>query len=360
MTIERHSRARQIELGKSVVSRRKIYLDARFWIIMRDTALGIRTEAAARKLLHHLRRGVASGRLVCPLSASMFIELMKQRYSPDRRIGTTQLIDQLSLGVSIMPQQMVLGTEIHSFLLRAKGGVELHPMQELVWTKAAYALGDFYPSLKQLPPEQELSIQKAFFDCLWDRSLTDIVTTIGDSAFSPERFAELSRDTNEKNAQHKDELRSFAQTYDIELRGAIELAGEVAADMIQHLCESDAGHPLSPTPEERASSVNMCRNLLYHSFKKPGTKDALRTLHISASIHAAMRWNKDRKFEPNDYYDFEHAAAALSYCDAFLAEGPLHKLVTQPQINLEAINRCRVFSDVQAAADHVRGLCSTP
>jgi hypothetical protein len=55
----------------------------------------------------------------------------------------------------------------------------------------------------------------------------------------------------------------------------------------------------------------MCRNLLYHAFKKPETRDALRTIHVTASIHAGMRWDKDRKFKPNDYYDFEHATAAL-------------------------------------------------
>lgn len=86
MSIERHSRARQIELGQSLEGRHKIYLDMRFWIIARDTALGVRTEPEARKLLHHLRRGVASGRLVCPISASMFLELMKQPYSPGRRM----------------------------------------------------------------------------------------------------------------------------------------------------------------------------------------------------------------------------------------------------------------------------------
>ena len=59
MSIERHSRARQIELGQSLEGRRKIYLDMRFWIIARDTGLGVRTERAARKLLHYLRRGVA-------------------------------------------------------------------------------------------------------------------------------------------------------------------------------------------------------------------------------------------------------------------------------------------------------------
>jgi hypothetical protein len=71
-----------------------------------------------------------------------------------------------------------------------------------------------------------------------------------------------------------------------------------------------------------------------------------------------MRWDKDRKFKPNDYYDFEHATAALAYCDAFLTEGPLHDLVTRPQLNLEAVNGCRVFSDIEAAADYIRSLSS--
>ncbi|MGG5543681.1 hypothetical protein P4G95_02715 [Burkholderia vietnamiensis] len=358
MTIEQHIRTRQIELARSIAPRRKIYLDARFWIIVRDTALGVCTEPAARELLHHLRRGVVGGCLICPISAGIFLELMKQPYSPGRRIGTAQLIDELSLGVSMVAPPIVMGTEIYSFLLKAAGDVDLHPMQELIWTKAAYVLGETYPVLAHLPPDEELIIQKAFCNRLWDCSLGDMVKTIGDNASPRDGFTELSRYTNEKNAHHKDELRSFAHTYDIELRGIIELAGEIAADVIHQLAEKEAGCQLSPTPDERAASVNMCRNLLYHAFKKHETKDALRSLHIGASIHATMRWDKTRKFKPNDYYDFEHATAALSYCDAFLTEGPLHTLVTRPQVNLEAVNDCRVFSDVQAAADHVGQLSS--
>jgi hypothetical protein len=358
MSIERHSRARQIELGRSLKGRPKVYLDMRFWIIVRDTALGVRTEPAARKLLHHLRRGVASGRLVCPISASMFLELMKQPYSPGRRIGTAQLIDELSLGTSMISSRIVMGTEIHSFLLHAKGDTELYSMQELIWTKVAYVLGDTYPSLAELSPTEELAIQKSFFDHLWDYSLSDMVKTMGDNIPPSDGFAELSRETNEKNAQHRDELHNFDQTYDTELRGVIEVAGDIAADVIHHLAEEEAGCELTPTPEERTNSVNVCRNLLYHAFQRPQTKDALRCLHIGASIHAAMRWGKNRKFKPNDYYDFEHATAALGYCDAFLTEGPLHDLVTRPQVNLEAVNGCRVFSDVEAAADYVRQLSS--
>ena len=286
----------------------------------------------------------------------MFLELMKQPYSLGRRIGTAQLIDELSLGISMIPLRLVMNTEIHSFLLQAKGGSELHPMQVLIWTKVSYALGDMYPSLTDLPQAEKLAIQKAFFDYLWDHSLSEMVKTMGGNMPPCDGFAELSRETNEKNAEHRDELRSFAQTYDTELRGIIEVAGDVAADVIHELGEKESGRELSATPEERANSVNMCRNLLYHAFKKPQTRDTLRCLHIGASIHAAMRWDKDRKFKPNDYYDFEHATAALGYCDAFLTEGPLHHLVTRPQVNLEAVNGCRVFSDVEAATDYVREL----
>jgi hypothetical protein len=359
MTIERHSRARQIELGKSIASRCKIYLDARFWIIVRDTALGVLTEPAARKLLHHLRHGVAGGRLVCPISSSMFLELMKQPYSSGRRIVTAEIIDELSLGVSMIPPQIIMGTEIHTFLLEAQGGAELHPIQELIWTKVAYVLGDTYPSLAQLPAAKELAIQKTFFDYLWGHSLSEMVKTISDKFSNGDGFVKLSRLTNEKNAQYKGELRSFAQTYDIELRGIIEVAGDMAADIVHGLAEKEAGCQLPSTSAERAASINACRNLLYHALKQPKTKDALRSLHIGASIHAAMRWDKKRQFKPNDYYDFEHATAALSYCDAFLTDGPLHDLVTRPQIKLSAVNGCHVFSDVSAAAEHIKELSSS-
>jgi hypothetical protein len=359
MSIEQHGRARRIELGQLILQRKKVYLDACFWIMLRDAALGICTKPATHELLHHLRAGVTSGRIVCPISAAMFIELFKQPYSLDRRIGTAQLIDELSLGVSIVSPRIVMEMEIYSFLLKAKGDIELYPMQKLIWTKIAYVLDDVYPSLTQISPEENLVIQKLFYDHLWNFSLSAIVKTIGNNSPVDDHFARLSRETNEGNALHKDELQSFAQTYDIELRGIIELAGDAVTDIIHHLAEKDAGHSLSPTPQERAETINMSRNLLYFAFKKQNTKDALRWIHTSASIHAAMRWNKTRQFKSNDYYDFEHAVAALSYCDAFLTERSLHHLVTSPQINLGAINNCCVFSNVKTAVGYIGKLVSS-
>lgn len=320
--------------------------------------LGIRTEPVERELLNILRRGVASGRLVCPISVSTFLELMKQR-DLSTRIGTAQIIDELSLGTAMVPPQVVLGTEVCSFLLRARGNVDLYPMQELIWTKVAYVFGNLYPSPAQLSRADWSALQEAFFDYLWDSSLVDMLKTMGDSVPHPERFVNLTQEINKKNVQYKDELVSFAETYDIELRGVIEIAGRSAADIIHRLAEKEVGHRLSLAPEEYNECAKKCCNFLYCAFNKAGTKDTLRSLHIGASIHAAVRWDKGRKFKQNDYYDFDHAIAALGYCDAFLTERSLHHLVTQPQTNLQQLNGCRVFSDFQAAFDHLRQISSS-
>lgn len=356
MTAERHARDRKIELGRSLLDRRKIYLDARFWILLRDTVAGLRTGSAERKLLHHLRRGVRSGRLVCPISTDMLMELEKQPKTPGRREATAELIDELSLGVSAIDPQLLLGTEVHRFLLAAKGGVDLHTMQELIWTKVAYALGDVHPVLAGVDEDTQARMQCDFYDHLWDKPVAEIARAMGDDLQERRDFKVLTAETNENNRKHRDELRSFEGAYDIELRGVVEIAGEVAADVITQLASREAGRELKLMSEERAQSVNMCRNLLYHAIKKPENRAALRTIHIGASIHAGMRWDKARKFKPNDWHDFGHARVALGYCDAFLTEKPLHHLVTRPQLDLETVNGCRVASSVEDALAIVRSL----
>jgi hypothetical protein len=354
VTIERHSRMRQIELGQRLASRRKVYLDACFWIMVRDAALGIRTGASERKILHFLRRGVRAGTIVCPISASMFMELMKQPFTPERRIATARLIDELSLGVSIMAEHMVMGTEISAFLHAAQEDVSLPPLQELVWTKVSYVLGDIYPALDLLSPDEELEMQKKFFDHLWDQSLSSMIETIGNAPVPGDHFQALSKDTNVQTQIYRDELKSYEGTYDIELRGVIEVVGDVAADIIGDMAAKATGQRLVPTPEERAETVKMCRNLLYHAMKQRKHRAVLRTLHVGVSLHSGMRWDKERKFKPNDYYDFQHATTALSYCDYFLTDGPLHILITQPQLDLERVNGCKVLSDPAEAAEAMR------
>jgi hypothetical protein len=39
------------------------------------------------------------------------------------------------------------------------------------------------------------------------------------------------------------------------------------------------------------------------------------TIRIPSTLHAAVRWDKQQKYQK---HDFQHAIAALPYCDYFL------------------------------------------
>jgi hypothetical protein len=354
MSIDKYTRERQIQLGREIASRKKIYLDTRYWIIARDAELGIRTDAASRKLLHFLRRGVADGSLICPISASVLMEVLRQPFSTDRRIATARLIDELSLAVSLLDPERLLATEICRFFLTSVGGSELYEMQELIWTKTANSFGESHPSHAALSAQDNLNLQKLFFDEMWKCSLSEMVAMLGDTAVGPEdRFADLSVETTEQSHLHAHEIKSFEEAYDTELRGGISASGPLAARVINDLEARHAGNLASrsePSPEE----VNRAKNALYHAFSLPGATHQLRTLHVLTSLHASVRWDKNRKFRPNDFLDFQHAAAAVSYCDAFLTEKPLAVMLNAPRLDMKAINGCVVIHHLPAAVEYLR------
>jgi hypothetical protein len=356
--IERHSKAKSIVLGEDIANRRKVYLDIRFWIFARDAMLDVSTNTASRKLLHYLRRGIANNSFLCPISASTFLEMMKQPLTLDRRIATAKLIDELSLGVTIKPPHIVIGTEIRRWLLLLKGVQNIHSMQELIWTKVSYVLGDAYPNWPglALSSAQEFELQRSVFDLMWDMPLTKVVETTGTSELSSNDYSELSAETNKQNKVWAHELTSLKVAYDIEIRGGIEAVSEVAAQSLMEVVAEADGWPMSSSAADKSARENGVRNLLYEGFTKGDAKDHIRSLHVDASIHAAMRRDKQRQFEPNDYYDIQHATAALSYFDALFTEKRLRDLVSRADLGLEAVNGCQAFSDVGQATEYLKSI----
>ncbi len=355
MTLERYVRAKQVELARGLHRRAKIYLDVNFWIVLRETAVGKRTGAAERKLLHLLRRGVARGRLVCPISDSFFMELLKQPFREDRRIGTARLVDELSLGVTITNSRLRTGTEICSFLWGAQPGVILHPMQDLVWTKLIYVLGESHPFSSALSPERLLDLQKAFVDRAWSSTLTEMVLSIGDQR-GPDPFARLCVETNLMRDQHADEITDFNHAYEIEIRGAISASGELAAEAVCGWAERNGVPPPARGTAEWVQVKGMAMNLLVAAFANDEAKKLMRTLHIEACLHASLRCDKPRRFKANDVYDYHHATAAIGYCDFFFTEAPLCSLANREQLGLGSLNGCRIIAEIDEAVDLVRGL----
>lgn len=352
LELDRYVKQKQVALGRSLAPRKKIYLDLNFWIRLREAADGTKGDPVCLELLSVLREGVADGRLVCPISEAVFLELMKQKREEGRRRATALLIDELSLGVTLMRSDARIGTEVHSFLLTALGkGADLHPMQDLVWTSVAYICGETHPTFPWLDATTELSLQKSFADHMWTASLADMLARGGDRDEPEEPFSALSQETNAERDKYAHEIVSFSGAYKIELAGGLDAAGAILADVMCAHAEKHGHAPPLPGSAAWLETRDRMQKLVFHSLARKKDKlHLLRTLHISTALHAALRMDKPRRFKPNDFLDFQHATSALAYCDYFFTEGPLRELVSQRNLGFSVFG-CRVVSNpVEALA----------
>ncbi len=166
MSLEQQVREKRIQLGIEVASKYRIYLDLRFWIPLRDVELGRNINQDLIQLLCRIKFLVDDGLAICPISETVFVELMKQS-DHETRFATTKLIDRLSLSVTLIVNPERSNQELCNAIYSLAGAENLIPIHELVWTKLSYILGENHPHQMLCEPSEELVIQKSFFDHMW-------------------------------------------------------------------------------------------------------------------------------------------------------------------------------------------------
>jgi hypothetical protein len=348
VSLGEHVRRRQRELGDSLQSRRVIYLDQKFWIILRGAATGERSAPDDIALLALLKKEVASGTAFCPISESTFAELLKQKDAATR-LATAQLIDELSLGISLVPFDERIELELEDFIHSKGEKRDLVPIRRLVWSKLSYVFGHVHPTDTGFDRATELALQKAFFDHMWTLSLSEIVRTLGGAMPPDIAFDRLAGRLNAGNAEHAHELKSFPKTYAIELKGVLKLIAPSGAGIVSDMAERAYGLSMPREGIEWFDLVQKWEIFLFGALEQDEGKNILRTLHINTCLYAAVRWNKAQQLEANDFHDFHHACAALGYCDVFLTERSLKAMVTANHIALDVFYGCRVASNVKEA-----------
>lgn len=339
------------ELGKSVSQRARVYLDTKYWVILRDVVLNRSNVLEAPSLLEALRKGVKSKQIICPLSESTFLELMKQN-DPATRLASASLVDELSEGVCLRPTMERANLEMQHFLSASLGKGNLPPLETLVWSKVSYALGVTHPSNSIFPPEVMQAVQKAFFDQMWELSMTSMESLLAGSQPPSDNFEGAVERINTESARYAPDLRSFKDAYRAEVRGYMGLFMRHARQLIEELKPA----PTTPTSEQAIEFERMLLNLFAAAIEKPDIPKTLRTFHIGASCHAAVRWDKKRKLEANDLYDFHHAEAAMAYCDAFLTEKSLKTMLSQKHLGLLETFKCQPLAGCQEALTWVTGV----
>jgi hypothetical protein len=139
-------------------------------------------ENGAKELLAQLKRAVREGAPICPISESVLLKLLKQD-DLETRQATADLVDSLSCGVTLVHSDQRVAQEIVGVFTKFSEPEQYHEPHELVWTKLGYTLGVLHPVIPQVPDEQKVLLQKAFFDTVWEIPLTELLSQVQGAYF---------------------------------------------------------------------------------------------------------------------------------------------------------------------------------
>ncbi len=352
--LDAYVKARRLALGKAIAGRHKVYLDTKYWVLLRDEKLGRLVDRDVSKLAVLLHRGVQPEQLICPISADILSEILKQT-DPATLACAVEVIDALSNGISLLAPEERRRMELLYFLRKnLPGNSDCYSPDIFVWTKLAYVFGFITPSNALLSAKEGITIQKAFFDHMWGMSLAEIISTIGIQAIRKmPRMPDVSAKLNTGKVAHMDENRSMDAMIQSEIAGVLDAIKPDIQEMLEYLYKSLAEN--ISTEEEILSSkgLHQFANLIYHGFRLKRFSTELPCVRIPATIHAAIRWDKTRKYWSTDPHDLHHAEAALPYFDMFLTERSLRSLLTRSDLRLDSLYNCTVVSHPNNAVTEI-------
>jgi hypothetical protein len=327
---QQHRRMRSDELWAMIAPRRRIYLDTRYWVFLRDAAMGRARQAIHNDLLAALQSFVESGRGICPLSESVVFELHKQT-DPTTRLATARVMDSLSRGVTVQNSVDRLRTELVRFFYQVIVDQRLpKPPVEHIWMKVGHFLGSPAPVFDGIDSSEQLAISKTIFDSLWSVTLEELVA---DSEWieSDQGFQDDALRMTERSRAHASEITSFEELYLAEVAGFVDTHHAAIEGAVREL--ATALGTRGPDPD----SGRLWRNTVYNLVRLNKVGTGLPTLQIVSGIHAATRWQRERPFKAADFYDMYHAAAALPYCDLFFTEAFMGTILKNPPLSLGAL-----------------------
>jgi len=334
ISYEEYRHQKELDCGDTVLARKSVYLDTRFWIHLRDADLGKPVPPIYGQLLSELRRGVVEGRLVCPFAADILAEVYKQS---DRttRLATARLIDELSLNIALQSEPERLATELlHGIQSIRPNAPPQEPLRKIVWTRPSFVVGHMTPVSTAFEPATELAIQKSFLDSISRLGFYHQVLGMDDALRHPKQFGQMWEDLAERlnklNTENSKETKPRKQIETEEFSGAMEAYLPALGNVIRRIFITDFKELTNKQTEvEFEKAAYRIAGMLCEAFRLGRLGSNFPTFTIRAGLATAIRWDRKRKYKSNDFHDFGHAAAALPYFDIFATERSLrHLLVT--------------------------------
>ncbi len=355
--IWRYLEQRFVSLGCRALSRKRIYLDTNFWVMLRDHKSGRQVRIDVEDLLCSLREVVLSGAGFCTFSGHTLSELMKHKDASIRRL-TAGLMDELSCGICLSNQDRLFNNEIISFI-----GSLLAPsmsrwsLSHLAWAKPFFLMTDYQPPSFGLSSDADLELQKGFVEHVWSMSMAQLLEKIDSCR---EAYPQLdwpksaAASINSEVRKYDHENETLHEFYLSELNGYLEWA---EPRFVERYCEFVSRYQVGVMPESH-EQLNVCGKVLHLTAMGIARNKQLSNLmpgtHARSMLHAMIRFDRRRKFKANDLMDIEHAEVALPHCAFFFTDKPNAHLIRSAKLDVEL--RCVVCSSPEEASKSIKNL----
>ena len=321
---------RRINFGYDVMKKFRVYLDTKFWVYLRDAHLGSPANPSHSELYRVLLDRVVQGSLVCPIEQHVFLEAYKQG-NIEKRLAVTRVIDQLSQGATLLSQPNRMFMEVREFVQASLSGPQFpEAPAHKMWTRVAYILGHGGLTSSTMDANDLRHLNELMQETLWNFDLEDMIHELGPSFPMPDSRGVSTAELLNRNKLDPDKrFPSRRNLYLSEVRGIFDAFAGTLGDVMELFYRELVGAVLGPDEQERNAAGARLAAMLGAAFEKHELSRQLPMAHILATLYAAVQWDVNRKYKPNDFPDFGHAAAALPYFDLFLTERSLATLVQQ-------------------------------
>lgn len=343
-----YTQKRRRDWGKQAASKRRIYLDTKYWIYVRDVYLGREQKPIHVQIASELRRLRECGSTICPISYPVFAELLYQTDKATRG-ATAKMIDELSGGFAIQPPDPLFGCEFVYFYHRIiHPQVELIPIEQMVWTRVGFVLGDTFISLddNSVDPLVANAIQKAMDDVLWSCSFEDMVEVMPLSDGTDQRVNhDLASKLTSGKFEHQKAKDQFHSLFLDEVDGVLESHHLAIGEYLQQQAVLEGKSVEGTSKPELCFAGKMVSRMIREAFRNKRITTEMPSVSIPAALHALVRLDRTRNYKKGDFEDFRHATSAIGYCDMFLTEASLRHLVYDSNFGCESNYQCVVLSD---------------
>ena len=340
---------RQLALGIGAIP--KLYLDTKFWGILRDAERGV--DGAGAPLLAKIRELVRSNRIVCVCQAATFLEIAKQ--SKDSLEVVTGLVNELTGSIVIVTEDKLRSIEAANYM-RSKAG--LPPISDHhIWSKVGLVLlTNVVGHLKDILPNElsEFStnvVLKSTIDSLWQANLTDIMEAFGwdtanklSASIDPATISAIE-DRKRKRNKEQNSLQEIKRTEfnsiipttykSIFFRAVFQAAIATQRQIV-------IVDLLNETEQLIQSAIDEAL--------KGQLGQQLPNTYIQTNLYCLYEHDARKKLTSNDWFDMCHASVALPYCDFFFTEKHLSHLICNV-LKFDDEYGCTVISSIDEAEE---------